>query len=1039
MLGLTFAACCVIQAQEATKKKNSTDTNSDEAVVLSPFVIDATKDTGWQATNTLAGTRLRTSLKDVAAPISVMTPELLQDLAATNMQQALLYSLNVENERQYTPMDVNGNAQADTTTNRVRGIAAGTPTRGFFTTRFRMDAYNSEGLTIASGPNSILFGIGSPAGIIDSNPAQANSRKFSGSFSNALDNNDTWRFAFDVNVPIIKNKLAFRVDLLKQDQETWMKPEYDKEDRHYFTMKADPFPGTTIRASYEHMKDHRIRAQQGLMEDQVSQWIALGKPLYNPNTQLWTWDQGSTWQSRPDLSNWNAHVSGDWPMNDRVFIQSGNLGGSQTLGITWKDVGGTSWDPRNSYKSFNSFRDDTIIDPSINYFGKGDPVWLKGEDKNLIIDQKITDEIFAQVAYNKETHNRWQQNSYRYGISSIRADVNYYLPYNSLNSGVANASTLNPNRGRYYIEGSSLVMISPSSMETERAMLTYSPDFRKQGKAWLGHYNLGVMYERDNNQTIQVQNWLYNTGSWQVGSDPLNVQANGIVTRSYLDIAKLGGDSAGVKYPGGTLLPPWSSVVSPNSGSSTPLAKIKNDALMGVAQAYLFDDNLILTAGVRKDKQDVHNYVYSNPDRLSGSLTDDNASIAAANAGLTGVLGETSDSGVTKTYGVVWHTPIKWLSLVYNHSNEFNPQNNLIDIFHQPLKASKGVGQDYGIMVDLLENKLTLKLTAYKNTSEHASTGQNYLAGPGYGGFGDYWGVAGFFNWDSTWLELTSPAFTDAMAAAWGLPNRAETLGYKWAIKDIDAYSYNLVFTRSEVSKGYEMELFYKPTANWDVRVTAAHADAKNNVYYPEMLNFIDQALPIWKKYFPLIQDWNGWNANPVPAGVDPNWQSNPDTVGYSFNHNIMPMYTFIKQLQGRSDDRAHKWRVNVLSNYHFTQGFLKGFSVGGAMRWRSSVAVGYYGKQNPFQPDDPTAFMPDLARPIYGPSEMFIDGWARYDRDVMVAGKKFGYSVQVNVQNVFDHSPIIITGRNYDLAATPSGYQKLDPRKITLSNTLKF
>ena len=1041
--GLLLTAYCALQAygQEtsnpsasAAAKKNASE---DEAIVLSPFVVNSEADKGWRATNTLAGTRLRTDLKDIASPISVMTPELLKDVGATNLQQALLYSVNVENENQYTPYDVNGNAQADTTVNRVRGIAAGTTTRGFFQTRFRMDTYNTDGLTIASGPNSILFGIGSPAGIIDSNPIQANSNRFSGSIGNVIDNNDTWRFTLDVNAPIIKNKLAVRAAFLKQDQQTWMKPEYDKEDRQYVTMRADPFPGTTIRASYEHMKDKRIRAQQGLITDQVSQWIALGKPLYDPNSERWTFDHGSTWVSRPDLRNWRTDRAGDWAYNNRVFIQSGNQGGAESLGLIWKNVGGTSFDGRNQILSYNSFRDDSVIDPTVNYFGTGNVTRLEGEDKSLVIEQKITDEIFLQLAYNKETHDRWQQNSYRYGISSIKADVNYYLPYNSANPQVTSSTTLNPNRGRMYTEGQSLVMISPSEMETERAMLTYSPDFRKHGMKWLGHYNLGAMFERTNNQTIQVQNWLLNSGSMQVVPNKLDVGSNGIVTRSYLDIPGLGGDPYGVKYPSGTLLPPWSSEVLPNNGSSTPLAKIKSDALMGVMQAFLLDDNLVLTAGVRKDTQDVHNYVYTNDDRLSGNLTDDNTSAAAAAAGLTGGLGVTSDSGVTKTYGVVYHTPLKWLSLVYNRSNTFNPQNHLVDLFHKPLEASTGVGQDYGVMMNLLEDKLSLKLTAYKNTSEHAQTGQNYTAGPG--GFGDYWGLAGFFYWGSTWGELTSPAYTDAMASAWGLPTKAETLTHKWAINDIMNYSYNLVFTRSEVSKGYEMELYYKPTPNWDVRLTAAKADSKNNVYYPEMLNFIDQALPIWTKYFPLIQDWNGWNSNPVPAGVDANWKSNPDTVGYQYYHNIKPIYTFIKQLQGRADDRARQWRVNLLTTYHFTEGSLKGFSVGGAWRWRSAAAIGYYGMQNPDQPNDPTAFMPDISRPISGSSESFIDAWVGYERDFTVAGKKLGHSVQLNVQNVFNHSPIVVTGRHYDLLGTPSGYQKLDPIKITLTNTFSF
>ena len=58
----------------------------DELVVLSPFEVNATSDVGYLAQNTLAGSRLNTALKDTAAAISVLTPEFLSDLAATNVQ-----------------------------------------------------------------------------------------------------------------------------------------------------------------------------------------------------------------------------------------------------------------------------------------------------------------------------------------------------------------------------------------------------------------------------------------------------------------------------------------------------------------------------------------------------------------------------------------------------------------------------------------------------------------------------------------------------------------------------------------------------------------------------------------------------------------------------------------------------------------------------------------------------------------------------------------------------------------------------------------
>jgi outer membrane receptor protein involved in Fe transport len=44
-------------------------------VELSAFVITSEKDLGYAATSSLAGTRIRTELKDLANPISVVTRE----------------------------------------------------------------------------------------------------------------------------------------------------------------------------------------------------------------------------------------------------------------------------------------------------------------------------------------------------------------------------------------------------------------------------------------------------------------------------------------------------------------------------------------------------------------------------------------------------------------------------------------------------------------------------------------------------------------------------------------------------------------------------------------------------------------------------------------------------------------------------------------------------------------------------------------------------------------------------------------------------
>ena len=72
------------------------DDETDEIYELSPFSVDASQDTGYIATSTLAGTRVRTDLKDLGAAISVYTAEFLEDIDATDAQSLLSYTSNTE-------------------------------------------------------------------------------------------------------------------------------------------------------------------------------------------------------------------------------------------------------------------------------------------------------------------------------------------------------------------------------------------------------------------------------------------------------------------------------------------------------------------------------------------------------------------------------------------------------------------------------------------------------------------------------------------------------------------------------------------------------------------------------------------------------------------------------------------------------------------------------------------------------------------------------------------------------------------------------
>ena len=68
----------------------------DEIVELSQFVIRADEDTGYRAASTLAGTRLRTPIRDVGSSISILTSKLFEDTGATDAETILGYATGME-------------------------------------------------------------------------------------------------------------------------------------------------------------------------------------------------------------------------------------------------------------------------------------------------------------------------------------------------------------------------------------------------------------------------------------------------------------------------------------------------------------------------------------------------------------------------------------------------------------------------------------------------------------------------------------------------------------------------------------------------------------------------------------------------------------------------------------------------------------------------------------------------------------------------------------------------------------------------------
>jgi hypothetical protein len=92
-----FVCAFQITPLQAQRSPQSQSAEQNETVVeLSPFVVTTDTNNGYAATNTLAGTRLNTPLKDIGTAISVVTKEFMDDIGASNAETLLTYTTGTE-------------------------------------------------------------------------------------------------------------------------------------------------------------------------------------------------------------------------------------------------------------------------------------------------------------------------------------------------------------------------------------------------------------------------------------------------------------------------------------------------------------------------------------------------------------------------------------------------------------------------------------------------------------------------------------------------------------------------------------------------------------------------------------------------------------------------------------------------------------------------------------------------------------------------------------------------------------------------------
>ncbi len=288
---LLLAAAAPLGAQVApASAPPPTAAREPEVIQLSPFEVQAEADGSYTAATTLAGNRLNTELRDIGNAVTVITSQFLSDIGATNNETLLQYTIGTEvgniggnfaGVGDSAFLDESQRFRNPNQNTRVRGLAQADNARDYFQTDIPWDGYNVDRVDLQRGPNSILFGQGSPAGIINTGTRQA-AFKDSGEVSFRFDEHGSARLTADVNRVLLRDQLAMRVSFLLEDEEFQQKPAFEKDNRYYGSLRYEPLflkrgsARTIVKANFESgdIESNRPRTLPPI--DLITPWFRTG-------------------------------------------------------------------------------------------------------------------------------------------------------------------------------------------------------------------------------------------------------------------------------------------------------------------------------------------------------------------------------------------------------------------------------------------------------------------------------------------------------------------------------------------------------------------------------------------------------------------------------------------------------------------------------------------------------------------------------------------------------------------------------------------
>jgi outer membrane receptor protein involved in Fe transport len=1032
---------------------------TDEVVVLDPFVISAAEDhDSYEATATMAATRIRTELRDVGSAISVVTSQFLRDTNSRNSQDLLVFTTNTEvggprgNFSGLDPdsLDDLGARLAPQTNTRIRGLTAADNTRDFFLTDIPWDSFNTGRIDIQRGPNAILFGLGSPAGIVNASTNIA-SFKDEGGVEFRFGSQGSHRATLDVNSVLRPDELALRLDLLDDRTDFRQRPAFNRDRRWYGALRWDPKlrqsggGHTSFRASFEHGAIEANRPHIVPPGDLITPWFtALHKMGVDP----------ATWQNDPQVNQLVAAgevgsvlaVFADPSSGANTFITGGAPG--SVLGMVERPVDylPKSYSPAEAFKVYRGtvLQDRSIFD-YVNHLidGPNKREWSGHDILNLTLAQTfLHDRLGLEAAYDHQRNASFAVTPD--GEAALSVDINTRLP-----DGRPNA-----NFGRPYLQGDVFANAYAGSTRDAWRLTGFGElkfaDFWKDSPLvrLLGRHVFTGFWSRERSD-LENFDWRAQVAdaAFAPHTGGYTIDSWRITPLSYLGPSLAGRDSAAGAHVSGlqavqhvgpgeidyldALTGTWTNLPLSVVGNYTGArfngnhAHLTRDDVVShgvVWQGFFWDGLVVPLVGLRRDRD--RSYAMTNapvnPDGSIDFASPDYRLPAAPN---------NSVSGDSTTWSVVVHSP-RFLrekfpgqadfSAFYNRSENFQPAAGRIDVRGNPLPPPAGRTRDYGFRASLLDDRVNLKVNWYRTEVTNDALplfgglfalpnaeawGYMYARqtlannGDGYGGYaGGYLPVGG---------QTAAQAKADGIAIASAfLDPKNQPPDSFYSLYHIDRSGWQgfitggpppgLTITGDTLARGTEYEITAAPWRNWNISFNAAKGSAEEHHLARSLASWIEQR---WLVFNTPVAG----TSQPAVIGDVRLFGPGPYvTVRDLYRDNLWVPYLIYKLKDGASVSELRPWRFNFVTTYTFSRGSLKDVKVGGAYRWQDREVIGY-----PVFPDasasSPAAF--DLVHPYLGPSERNIDFWIGYERKLE---RNYLWRVQLNVSNAFARKELI-------------------------------